>query len=514
MYLVPGMLLVLAIAGGYLDTLVDDQLTEYFDTTLDAKARSIVALTEQDEDGVELELYSAALPTYSQDKDPDYFRITTIAGDTLFSSPSMSNYTNSSAQFDAMNLAIVKRVQDDPDAKKAKLSFFNHKLPDGRSGRWAAVAYFPRIDPDDDEFDASDPAIKKPLTTEMLADAGGSVMVNGVLIKPERVIAYVGTSRTDLDNLMWAINLILLLTGIVIATAIVLIARFGIRRAIAPLNRLGQDIAAVDEKSLDSQIKLSKPVVELDVLVDQFNHLLKRLRTAFNRERKFSADVAHELRTPIAEMKTLIEVQARFPDNQLLSDSFSDDLLASTERMQHIVEQLLALSNTEREAIDIGGSVNLVALVDQLVENYKAKAALQNKEISFTHNVGSLLVPGDQIWPMVLTNVLENAIDHSNTSESITVDITATENTYKMCISNPCDNLNKDDIDHMLERLWTKDESRTDSSHSGLGLALVAAYTRSLGVNLQPALQKGNGDDTKLFSITFSGNSEKPSDTI
>ena len=150
------------------------------------------------------------------------------------------------------------------------------------------------------------------------------------LIKPERVLTYVGTSRTALDNLMWAIDLILVLTGVVIAAAIVLIASFGIRRAIAPLNRLGEDIASVDERSLDSHITLSKPVVELNVLVDQFNHLLERLRTAFNRERRFSADVAHELRTPIAEMKTLIEVQARFPDNQQLSVNYSEDLLAST----------------------------------------------------------------------------------------------------------------------------------------------------------------------------------------
>ena len=175
--------------------------------------------------------------------------------------------------------------------------------------------------------------------------------------------------------------------------------------------------------------------------------------------------------------------------------------------MQHIVEQLLALSNTENEMIDIGDPVNLVSLVEQLVGDYQVKAVGQNKRICFTHNVDTLLVPGSQIWPMIITNILENAVDHSNSMKPITVDITVSGTEYELCISNPCDDLREEDIDHMLERLWTKDESRTDSSHSGLGLALVAAYARSLDISLQPALHLGSGDidEAKRFSITFAG---------
>lgn len=505
------MLLVLAVAGYFLDQLVDDQLTAYFDTTLDAKARSIVALTEQDEDGVELEIYTEALPRFSRKNDPDYFHMVDSSGKTLFASISAEGIAETLPNSSHVDNLLVLGDSDSENRVETKLQYFDLDLPDGRSGRWLAVSYYPRIDPDDDESEIDNVRtheLEQTLSTEIELSTDGLIMVNGVLIAPERVLTLVGTSRTELDQLIWAIDIILLLSGIVVAAAIVLIAGVGIRRAIAPLEQLGTDIAALDERSLDSRITLSKPIAELDVLVDQFNLLLERLTEAFGRERQFTTDVAHELRTPIAEMRNLIEVQARFPENTEIAATYSDDLLDSTIRMQHIVEQLMLLSKADHGIIDIGESVDLVALLNDLIESYQTKAEVNGMNVDFSTDLTTLTVSGSRVWPMILTNVLNNAIDHASSAGSIQCELSASRESFTLAVSNPSSDLVENDLAFMTHRLWQKDSARSDSSHSGLGLALVATYARCLELEVIPSLDYLHDTNTEScrFIIEFRGN--------
>ena len=500
MYLVPGMLLVLAVAAWYLDNLVDDQLTRYFDTSLDVKARSIVALTELDEDGVELEVYPIALPEYFRESEPDYFHMIDSVGETLFSSPSVKGKADTLPNYQSENNTSVPTALIGLQSTEPTLHYFDHALPDGRPGRWVAVSYFPRVDPDDDEASSSELLNRVTVDTAALS-TGEPVMVNGVLVTPSRVTTYVGTTRSELDDLLWSIDLILVLTGVAVAAGIILIAGLGIRRAIAPLARLGSDIASVDEKSLDSHISLSRPVAELDVVVDHFNQLLGRLRTAFNRERQFSADVAHELRTPIAEMRNLIEVQQRFPNNESITASYSNDLLESTEHMQHIVEHLLAISSADFGAIDIGGPIDLAELINKQCANYREKLISQGRAIEFTHEATSLITPGSLVWPQIITNLFDNAVDHATGEGPILVNLSTDKDSFLVSISNPTTKLRKSDIELMFGRLWTKDTSRTDSKHNGLGLTLVAAYANSLDVRIQPTLTSIQGAHGKLARI-------------
>lgn len=510
LYLVPGMLLVLAVAGWSVDTLVDDQLTAYFDTTLNTKARSIMALTEQDEDGVELEIYADALPEFSQSIDPDYFHVVNSVGETLFMSLSASGLNELLPAFQVIDAQGTLHSADYIDySSESTLNYIDHDLPDGRSGRWVAVSYYPRIDPDDDESIelAPDTVPNDLLEMPGITDVGAPIIVNGELITPERVLTYVGISRVALDQLMWVIDLILLLTGAAIAAAIVLIASLGIKQAIAPLSQLSNDIATVDERSLDTRITLSKPVAELDVVVDQFNKLLERLKTAFNRERQFSADVAHELRTPIAEMRSMIEVHAHFPNDPGIAAGFSDDLLASTQRMQHLVEQLLALSRTEHGVIEIGDPLDLVHLLEECTHNYTDKAQQRDLSLVLEYNEPTVFVSGSLIWPMILTNMLDNAIDHSSGEGPIVVNLEASQDAFCLSISNPCSDIQQKDLTSIFDRLWTKDTSRTESSHTGLGLSLVKAYAKLLELDCDASLVSPSKDrpEQSRLMMTFRG---------
>lgn len=504
------MLLVLAFAGIYLERLVDDQLIAYFDSTLNAKARSIVALTEQDEDGIELEVYDVALPLFSRENDPDYFYMVDSSGDTLFASASARGFIDALPEIVAVSAIDRIEIYESPHGFAPYLQYFDHELPDGRSGRWLAVSYFPKIDPDDDELGvvySTSQDLENTLSTEFVLNSEGLVSVNGELISPERVLTFVGTSRSDLNQLLWSIDIILLLSGIAVAGAIVLIAGVGIRRAIAPLAQLSTDIAALDSRSLDSRITLKKPIAELDVVVDQFNLLLERLTTAFSQERQFSADVAHELRTPIAEMRSLIEVQARFPKNSEINTTYSQDLLGSTMRMQHIVENLMMLSKAEHETIDIGESLDIVAVLKILVDRYHVKAAARGMDIVFTSEHSLLMVSGSHVWPMILSNVLDNAIDHATGAGSIICELNASKDRYSLSVSNPCNDLVEEDVASVTHRLWRKDSARSDSSHSGLGLALVAAYAGFLEVEVVPSLYTApdTGSESRRFRIVFNG---------
>lgn len=510
------MLMVLVLAGWSLDKLVDDRLVEYFDTILDAKIKSLVALTEQDEDGIELEIYESALPEFSQTSDPDYFHMLNLKGETLFVSPSARPYMDdlpAASGYSLTNLPID--IKSPKQLNSGSYFYFDDVLPDGRSGRWVVAIYYPRIDPDDNDNDIRNevpPMVPNLFELKETTDNWAPIMVNGVLVQPELVVTYVGVSRDALDTLMWVVDLILIITGAAIALALVLIAKVGIQKAIDPLKQLSADIGAFDEHSLDSKVTLTKPVAELEVLVEQFNSLLERLKVAFNRERQFSSNVAHELRTPIAEMRSMIEVHQRFPEDEKIAAAFSTDLLDSTERVQNLVEQLLALSKAEHKNIELGDPVALVPEFKKLLSAYTHKAQLKGLDIQLNYNCVDFLVSGAQVWPMIIVNLLDNAVDHGYGGGSIIVDLQVKGESFSMSISNPCINLQDKDIVSVFDRLWTKDASRSDANHYGLGLALVAAYARLLDLECKAYLKPSTTleQNSVQFEILITGTCSDP----
>jgi signal transduction histidine kinase len=121
--------------------------------------------------------------------------------------------------------------------------------------------------------------------------------------------------------------------------------RIGVRRGLTPLSALAAEVDAIDEASLDRRLAIEGQPTELVGIRRKLNELLERLQMAFDRERRFSSGAAHELRTPIAELRALTEVALKWPagpDPERTKDLSEAHAIAC--RMEEVVGALLAIA--------------------------------------------------------------------------------------------------------------------------------------------------------------------------
>lgn len=475
---VPGILFTLLTAGVALDVMVDERLAEEFDATLLTRARALAALVEQEDGEVEIESVGFGMPGLSSDGGAGWFVLGELDGPTIARSASLDGPRDEGPL--PADPAGAARGEEDEHG------FADVRLPDGSRGRRVRVAFLPLIEGENAERPVD--AVMLPpdvLTGDAsslpLASAAGRIPV--VLAVAVSIEAH----RALLEALHWG----LLGTGIAVMLVIVALALVGIRRAVAPLEQVSARVAALDERRLEQRLEVDEPTTEIATLVERFNALLARLHGAFERERRFSGDVAHELRTPLAEMRTLLEVSGRFPDDAALRDGFLADMQSSTLRMQRLVEQLLALSRTEGGLQSPGEPIELVGLVRARVDERAGLARSRGLELRTHLPVGRSVVAGGDLWSIVVANLIGNAAHHADPGSGIDVRLDTVGAGVRLSVSNEARGFDPDDLERMFERLWRRDPARASGEHSGLGLALVRSCAARLGYRARASLDGG-----------------------
>lgn len=484
--LLPGFLIALIISGLLIRLLMGQSLTTEFDLSLNSRAQALMAITEQDEDGVELEVYPEALNRYFLDSEPDYFEIHNQSGLRLF-------YSESLAANETLEVASTESID----------GIIDRPLPDGRSGRVIRQTYYPKIDLDDDESKRSFEQRTNKNSQHAFSASGVPVKVNGITVTPDEVTVTVATSRESLDHTLNQLNLILILTGVLTTSVVLVLQRRALGRAVRPLQEMSEQISKLGVERIDQNLFLSYPILELDVLKTQFNEMLGRLNAGFQRERRFSSDIAHEIRTPLAELRTMTEVMHRWPDDQNLKDSFHDDLLNTVERMERLIQNLLELSRSELGLNGKQGLVDLSALIPRVVASHNVEFSSRNLTVKTVIPDGFIFVKGCDIWPSILENLINNAATYSTPGSNIEIVLSRGDinESLELCISNDTSDIDEEDLHKLFDRLWRKDQSRTGGYHSGLGLSLVSMYATSVGFSVSAALDPPGRLNLKLQGL-------------
>ena len=490
---VPVTLLVLLTGGLALDVLITERLEEDFDELMLAKSLGLIALAEDGDDGVEMENYQTSLPSYALKENADYFQLLSDNGEVVIESVSLSYWPDTDHPLPG------------PDVQSS-VEFLNITLPDARPGRLMRKRFVPRLDYDQGskighalELDArflDFPGSRGTIFTEHIPE--GSDQVLSIERKP--LTLQLAMSREKLESLINTVHSVLLLTGLGIMIAFVLLARRGIKRAVKPLRIITEELHTIDDQRFDQRLTSRTDVSELQQLTQSVNVLLERVDSAFERERRFSGDVAHELRTPLAELRTLLEVAERWPDDPAIMNEFNADVLSVADRMQRIVETLLKLSRSEQGTDMLVICPDLNALIRDYLQRLEAKAV--ERQILVSANLTDSSIPslGMDQWHSIIGNLLDNALEYAPTGTQVTIELTSTPaGWFQLRCSNDAPELTQTDVEQMYERLWRKDNARTSGLHSGLGLALVRSCCTQLGASLNTRLEDGR------LSITIDG---------
>jgi signal transduction histidine kinase len=284
---------------------------------------------------------------------------------------------------------------------------------------------------------------------------------------------------------------LLRLLGLLLGSGIVLGAlawawvRFVVHDGLAPLRRIADEIGNIDGASLGGRFQDDGLPVELQPIVDRLNRLMERLEASFTRERQFSADLAHEMRTPLAEAKAIAETAMNWPSEG--GPAAWRDVVASVERMESVVQSMRQLARLESESP--GASDEPFPLVPLVAELWSDRAAVaQARGIRLRSELDDeATVRGDRAWwGHLLGNLLGNAAEYADTDSEVVVSLSGDGG--GVCISNRASGLNTADLAHMFDRFWRADEARGESAHCGLGLSLAKACADALGLRLEASL--------------------------
>lgn len=475
-WLLIGVGLLLLATGIILDAMIGERLRDRYDQALLAKGRILVALTGQDQKGVEFDLTDELMPEFELQSEPlksepeippnpEYFQLWRADGSILGRSLSLANND-------------LPRLADWNETPR----FADLTLPDGRAGRRVQIGFLPHLDTDEDDEDR----VVFASTTELL---------------PEPLTLVLAHGREPLDELLGAVRLMLLAAGACVMGLIVLLVHLAVGISLRPLADIRAQVARLDADSLEVRLKPQMRTEELDGIVHQFNAMLDRLQTAFERERQFSDDVAHELRTPLTELHNLAEVGSRWSDDPALARDFFDEVLAATHQLERIVVNLLALARCEKglEVVE-STEIDLVSLIDAAWQRVLPEA--QAKQLGFERQGPSTLIvhTGRDPLELILNNLLSNAVAYSPAGGAVTCTVVERGGALSISIANHAEHLDNSDLPHLFERLWRKDSARTSGHHAGLGLNLVKAYAERLKLAIQVTLEPD-----QLFRITLSG---------
>lgn len=276
---------------------------------------------------------------------------------------------------------------------------------------------------------------------------------------------------------------------LMIASGIAIMSLMGwiaVRQGHAPLRNIVAQIRQTSASEFNTHLSPEAVPRELTDLVVSFNEMLKRMEAAFQRLANFSADIAHELRTPVANLMTQTQVALAQSRNV---DEYREILYSNIEeyeRMAQMIADMLFLAQTDNGLYTPNTTaVDLVNEVRSLFDYYEAWADERDVTLRLE---GAAMVAGDRLMlRRVLSNLLSNAIRHTPAGQSVWVKLAATASgETAICVENPGPPIPAEHLPRLFDRFYRVDPSRQRSGEgAGLGLAIVKSIVEAHGGSIE-----------------------------
>lgn len=427
------VLVVFGVAAKIVDWRADAEMQQRFDASLLARAQSLAALTQVENGRIAVDAENAATAVFPGNADASWYELR--CGD-----------------------AVIARTAEIPPPIHAgeAPAFADAQLRDGRPLRAVAFRFAP--------------------TRERGVPASTA---------PSCALTYALDSG-PLDNLLDALDFILLGCLLGACVLVMLVTPWLVRRGLRPLSVLDRAMADIGPDAPGGRLPASS-TTELASLVARFNEVLARMDEGLARERQFAAGLAHEFRTRLAELRTLVDVETRYPSGRdtrsLLQEigSIGTELEATVTALLQLTRIQSGLERSRPERLPLSP---WLARIRARHED-RARARDVRIETRLACAPDFAIETDAALLEIVLDNLLGNAVAYA--PRGSTVELSANGDGIE--VRNAAPALHPEDLANFGQRFWRKEAQ--GAGHAGLGLALAAAAARALKMDLSFALIDG-----------------------
>ena len=299
-------------------------------------------------------------------------------------------------------------------------------------------------------------------------DASGPyrVVSRGVTTPTGPVTVHVAVPVGDLEHTINTAARILAIGLSLLVIVLATVLWFATGRTLAPVDAIRTRAEAITAERLDQRVPVPPQEDEIGRLARTVNRMLARLERSAERQRRFVADAAHELRTPIASLRVQLETAGhRNPGSEL------GDLVEETVRMQALVDQLLLLARADAEAPWL--RLTTVDL-DDVVHSAAASLGSGGHVVVDVSAVEPVQLPADAaLLERVVRNLLENAVGYA--AAVVRVSLTASDGVAVLIVDDDGPGIPPDRRDEVFERFVRLDDAR-DRGRGGVGLGLALVW--------------------------------------
>lgn len=278
----------------------------------------------------------------------------------------------------------------------------------------------------------------------------------------------------------------------------ILLTYFVAGRALQPLTKLSAKMTQMDENNWNCAMTEPDTHDEIGQVSESFRHLMERLQESFQAQKHFAANAAHELKTPLAVMKSAIQVLHL--EEKPSVEEYEETLqlcLDTTEQLSQMVEELLVISNPKEEAKE---EISLKKMTEEIFQKYAAQ--MQEKDLVvwqqiqqdtwYTHPV---------LMRFLLENLLSNAVKYNQQGGSIRLTAEIKENQLHLEVADTGIGISPEHLPHIFTCFYRADPSRNkEIAGNGLGLSIVKTAVEKMQGEITVESQEGKGT---CFHVTL-----------